>query len=68
MPSRRPVFRHTGSANGDGRFSWDERWWVGPTPDHGSITLFCEWPVAGIPLTQLELPAEAIRAATPPTL
>lgn len=60
-----PVFRSTGSANGDGRFSRDERWWVGPTPHDGPITLFCEWPVAGIALTQMELPADAIRTATP---
>jgi hypothetical protein len=42
---------------------WEEHYWVWPVPPPGPLTLVCEWPAAGIPLTRFELDSEAIRAA-----
>ncbi len=46
-----------------GRLWWDGRYWVGPVPARDGVELVCEWPVAGIGPTSLELPAAALRAA-----
>ncbi|MGN6217692.1 MAG: hypothetical protein ACTHN7_12195 [Solirubrobacterales bacterium] len=42
---------------------WEQRYWVWPLPPPGPLTLVCEWPAAGVPLTRLELDSAAIRAA-----
>lgn len=38
-------------------------WWTWPLPPEGPLQVVCEWPVAGIPVTGIELDGSAIRAA-----
>jgi len=43
-------------------------WWVPRIPTQGGIELFCEWPIANIATSKLELDGADVRraAATPP--
>lgn len=43
-----------------GEDEWEQSYWVWPLPPPGPLALVCEWPAAGIPLTRLELDAQAI--------
>lgn len=42
---------------------WSGQWWVWPLPPEGSLAFVCEWPVAGITLTRVEVDAAALRDA-----
>ncbi|MDX6519809.1 MAG: hypothetical protein QOG02_780 [Gaiellales bacterium] len=47
-----------------GRLWWDGCYWVGSMSPAGSITLVWEWPVAGLQIGRLELPARELREAS----
>ncbi len=49
---------------GGGSFDrWHGSYWVWPLPPAGPVAFVCEWPVAEIPLTRVELDAARIREA-----
>ena len=47
---------------GDGN-RWRLDWWVAPLPPPGRLGFVCEWPVAEIPLSRVEVDAARIREA-----
>lgn len=47
---------------GDGN-RWRLDWWVAPLPPPGPLAFVCEWPVAEIPLSRVEVDAAPIREA-----
>lgn len=49
-----------GGGGGGGSGSWRQTQWIWPLPPPGALTLVCEWPAAGIPLTSSELDARLI--------
>lgn len=53
-----PVFSSRGGRGSGGRSEAD--FWLWPLPPLGPLLFVCEWPVAGIPLTESELDAAAI--------
>lgn len=53
-----PIMQAGGGGGGGG--SWRQTQWVWPLPPPGSLVLACEWPALDIPLTRLELDAQAI--------
>jgi hypothetical protein len=38
-------------------------WWVYPLPSRGVVTFACEWPIAGIPLSTVDVDAAVILEA-----
>ncbi len=50
-------------SGGGGGKRWDFHYWVWPLPPDGNLTLTCEWPARGMPLTEHELDGAAIRRA-----
>jgi hypothetical protein len=60
-PPRGPVLCPRGGGGGGG--SWQQTLWVWPLPPAGPLTLACEWPAVGIPLTRRELDAQTILEA-----
>jgi len=57
-PPNGPVMQEQGGGGGSG--SWEQSYWIWPLPPSGPLTFVCEWPAADIPLTRLELDAQAI--------
>ncbi|MGN6217691.1 MAG: hypothetical protein ACTHN7_12190 [Solirubrobacterales bacterium] len=62
-----PKMSSTGGRGGRNRDegSWAEGFWVWPLPPLGELSLVCEWPAAGIPLTRFALDADVILDAVP---
>ncbi len=56
-----PVLAERGG--GGGGADWQQDMWLWPLPEPGTITLACEWPAAGIPVTRREVDAAPILAA-----
>jgi hypothetical protein len=56
-----PVLMERGGGGG-GR-SWSFGYWLWPLPPPGPLRVVIEWPVAGIPLTAVELDGAALAAA-----
>lgn len=57
-PPPGPVM-HSGGGGGDGG-DWHQAQWVWPLPAPGPLSVVCEWPAAGIPLTRSEIDAQTI--------
>jgi hypothetical protein len=49
----------SGGGGGGGGY-WSPSQWVWPLPPPGTLTMVCEWPAVGIPLTRSELDAQLI--------
>jgi hypothetical protein len=56
-----PVLMERGGGGG-GR-SWNFGYWLWPLPPPGPLRVVVEWPIAGIPLTDVELDGAALAAA-----
>ncbi len=56
-----------GVGGGDGS-RWQQRCWVWPLPREGPLAFVCEWPVAQIPLSRVEIEAALIREAATRTV
>jgi hypothetical protein len=57
-PPAGPIM-HPGGGGGGGA-SWHQTHWIWPLPPPGTLTFVCEWPAMGIPVTRVELDAQAI--------
>jgi hypothetical protein len=57
-PPPEPIMNAGGGGGGGG--SWHQTQWVWPLPPPGTLTLVCEWPAMGIPVTRSELDAQLI--------
>jgi hypothetical protein len=57
-PPDAPLMRGMGGS-GDDR-NWQSSFWTWPLPPPGRLEFVCEWPEAGIPLTNSELDSGAI--------
>lgn len=57
-PPAGPVMNAGGGGGGGG--SWHQTQWVWPLPPPGTLTLVCEWPAMGIPVTRVELNGQLI--------
>lgn len=57
-PPEGPIMNAGGGGGGGG--NWRQTQWVWPLPSPGTVTLVCEWPALGIPLTRSELDAQTI--------
>jgi hypothetical protein len=57
-PPPGPIMTPGGGGGGGG--SWHQTQWVWPLPPPGTLTLVCEWPAMGIPITYRELEAQLV--------
>jgi hypothetical protein len=57
-PPAGPVMHFGGGEGGGG--SWRQTQWIWPLPPPGMLTLVCEWPAMGIPVTSSEIDAQLI--------
>ena len=57
-PPPGPVLRTGGGGGGDSE--WRQSIWVWPLPPPGPLAFVCEWPVAGIELTRVEIDAQQL--------
>jgi hypothetical protein len=57
-PPAGPVMHMGGGGGGGG--NWRQTQWIWPLPPPGTVTLVCEWPAMGIPLTRSEIDAQLI--------
>jgi hypothetical protein len=53
----------TEHGGGGGGTDWEQSYWLWPLPPPGRLTVVCEWPVARIPVTRVELDTAPIHAA-----
>lgn len=58
QPPSGPIMNSGGGGGGGG--SWRQTQWVWPLPPPGTLTLVCEWPAIGIPVTRTPLDAQLI--------
>lgn len=62
-PPKGPIMQSGGGGGGGG--GWQQTQWVWPLPPPGTLSVVCEWPAMGIPLTRTEVDAQLIlNAAT----
>jgi hypothetical protein len=52
-----------GGQAGEGEVSMRPGYWLWPLPEPGTLDLVCEWPIAGIALSKLEIDATQLRGA-----
>lgn len=52
-----------GRSGGGGGTRWEQGFWVWPLPPDGPLAFVCEWPARGVPMTEHEVDATAIREA-----
>lgn len=55
------VLRPGGGGGGGDRYS--QSFWLWPLPAEGPVTIVCEWPARGIPVTRSDIDGDAVRAA-----
>jgi hypothetical protein len=55
------LLQPAGGSGNDQR--WDERYWVWPLPQSGTMTFVCDWPTYGIAETRASIDAKLIREA-----
>lgn len=55
------VLRSDGGGGGGERYA--QTYWIWPIPSRGPLTVVCEWPSYGVPVTRLDLDGDAIRDA-----
>ena len=61
-----PVLSSAGGSGGTtsaGRSSLQQSYWLWPLPQDGTLRLFCEWPIAAIGLTSVDVEARSLRDA-----
>jgi hypothetical protein len=52
-----------GERDGDGETRFRQGYWISPLPPSGALTVLCEWPDLGIPLTRAEVDTRLILEA-----
>lgn len=52
-----------GGSGGGGRVRMHSAFWLWPRPESGTLRFFCEWPVAEIPLSFVDLDAGELEAS-----
>lgn len=52
-----------GGQSGDDSVSWQVSFWLWPLPEPGRLSLYAEWPAAGIELSRTDLDTEQLLAA-----
>ncbi|MDO9409805.1 hypothetical protein [Patulibacter sp.] len=60
-PASGIVLRGAGGGGNEGRYA--QELWVWPVPDEGPLTIVCEWPAHGIPVTRLDVDGDVLRDA-----
>lgn len=60
-PPAAPYMRPTHGSGSQGR--WRQEFWVWPLPPPGSLAFVCQWPAAGISLTQAEIEGSDVTSA-----
>lgn len=61
-----PILSQAGGGGGTtsaGRSSLRQSYWLWPLPQDGTLRLFCEWPIAAIGLTSVDIEARSLRDA-----
>jgi hypothetical protein len=61
-----PVLMHLsggGGAAGGGRFSMEYGYWLWPLPPPGGLRVYVEWPALDLPLSSVDVDADALRTA-----
>ncbi len=52
-----------GGGGSGGSISFHQSYWISPLPLSGVLTVVCEWPALGIPLSRREVDAQVILSA-----